>query len=59
MTCILDLIELDKMNEKHETKPVHTTSVTHWYVCGHCQRKLETIYDFCPICGRKINWSGE
>ena len=38
---------------------VHTTSVTHWYICGHCQSKLETKYVFRPTFGRKINWSGE
>lgn len=27
------------------------------YYCGECSRKLYGTYNYCPLCGQKIDWS--
>jgi hypothetical protein len=46
-------------NEINAAKAVETSMVKTWYECSHCYCSLEVKYVYCPICGRKINWSGE
>ena len=26
------------------------------YTCGHCGEDISTRVDYCPICGRRVNW---
>lgn len=62
--AIKDVNALDEIIEIVEMrvplKPMQTemdTDGSTTIPCGYCGEKLRVIYDYCPWCGQKIDWS--
>lgn len=53
-----EIIEIVEMREP--LKPMQAemdTDGSTTIPCGYCGEKLRVIYDYCPWCGQKIDWS--
>jgi len=62
--AIKDINTLDEIIEIVEMrlplKPMQPEMDIHEGVvtpCGYCGEKLQKMYDYCPWCGQKIDWS--
>lgn len=52
---IIEIVEMREPLKPMQSEMEYDGSVV--TPCGYCGGELQKIYDYCPWCGQKIDWS--
>lgn len=55
MSCIQEALEL--LKEQEPAKVVDGRPRCR-FECGNCGTEFAFVYNYCPSCGRKVDWDG-
>lgn len=61
MCGVYELYQSGKIAPVIHAKKIHAHSqggATHWFVCGHCEKPVDSDDKYCRHCGAKLDGEG-